>query len=338
MDTRLLLPLAERWSRRAEAGPCRDPVRASQLLRGVYSEHRMRVLGPDDAFGMAFLTRALGPVEVGLLGFGTEVELAQEAASHFTLVSTQLRGRACIRRRDRERSGGEGMVVLDAAHEPVLKRFSADSWRLNLRIDQAALTAKQVAWCGTSALGREAWVDMLRPGTEVHQRWLAWLNFLLTCLTTEASSALQGASGHGQSWADPVVEAGLLLLLQGAQSEPEILSWRQTELAPRHVRRAEEYIRAHAQEPLTLEDMARAAGVSIRTLTDGFRRARDTTPMALLREQRLLGARQDLLQAGPERTVTQVAMQWGFLNVGRFSAQYAVRFGERPGETLRRPA
>jgi AraC-like DNA-binding protein len=45
-----------------------------------------------------------------------------------------------------------------------------------------------------------------------------------------------------------------------------------------------------------------------------------------------------LVRAQPEESVTEIAMQWGFTHMGRFSIEYRQRFGERPSETLSRGA
>lgn len=103
---------------------------------------------------------------------------------------------------------------------------------------------------------------------------------------------------------------------------------------PRLLRRAEEYLRAHAAEPLRMEWVAAAAGCSVRTLQLAFRRFRDTTPWAALHQIRLQAARQDL-QHG-DTSVAIVARRWGFTCNGRFAALYRRRFGEQPSATRRR--
>lgn len=45
--------------------------------------------------------------------------------------------------------------------------------------------------------------------------------------------------------------------------------------------------RPFPEEPLTVEDVAEALGIGVRSLRDGFRRYLDTTPMSYLRETRL---------------------------------------------------
>jgi len=106
--------------------------------------------------------------------------------------------------------------------------------------------------------------------------------------------------------------------------------------APKQVRRAEEYIHAHAGEVVKLSQIAEAAGCSVRALQLAFRTFRDTTPMALLRQARLERAHAELLQSNPgATTVTEIAVKYGFFNIGRFARDYRIAFGQSPSETLR---
>ena len=80
--------------------------------------------------------------------------------------------------------------------------------------------------------------------------------------------------------------------------------------------------------------LAAAAGVSERTLHDGFRRFRATTPMGRLTALRLAAARRRLLDAS-RVTVGRVAAEVGFFQFGRFAGAYRKAFGELPSATLR---
>ena len=101
------------------------------------------------------------------------------------------------------------------------------------------------------------------------------------------------------------------------------------------IRRAEEYVRAHLHHPLSVADLAAAAGVSGRTLRRTFRRHRGCSPMQFVRQLRLEAVRRDLLDAASGVTVSEVALRWGFDHFGRFSAHYRQAFNEHPSETLR---
>lgn len=104
---------------------------------------------------------------------------------------------------------------------------------------------------------------------------------------------------------------------------------------PRYVRRAAEYIEAHAHLPLPVALVARAAGVSVRTLQAGFRKHRGSSPLGFLRGCRLELARRRLL-ATPHESIAEVALACGFHHFGRFSQLYAARFGETPSASRRR--
>lgn len=101
------------------------------------------------------------------------------------------------------------------------------------------------------------------------------------------------------------------------------------------VRRAEEYLRAHAAETIGITDVLSQCGCSRKTLFAAFRRHRDYTPMQFLLETRLKAARDALRCPSPNETVTSIALGHGFSHLGRFSEAYRTRFGESPSETLR---
>lgn len=107
--------------------------------------------------------------------------------------------------------------------------------------------------------------------------------------------------------------------------------------APWQVRKAEEFIAAHWHEPLTVEAIAAATGVSVRSIFKSFRDSRGTSPMAFLKQVRLRHAHALLIAAHSETSVTGVAFACGFHSLGHFSAAYQRLFGEFPSETLRRP-
>jgi len=89
-------------------------------------------------------------------------------------------------------------------------------------------------------------------------------------------------------------------------------------------------------EPLSVAQVATAANLSPRTLHRMIRRQHGVSPMVLLRRLRLAKVRAELEAPRTETTVTRAALQWGFTHLGRFSADYARRFGEPPSRTLRR--
>lgn len=105
---------------------------------------------------------------------------------------------------------------------------------------------------------------------------------------------------------------------------------------PRDLVRALAWARANLHEPIRLETLSRIAGVPPRTLETHFKQFLGTTPMGWVRDARLAQARRALLAPEGGTTVSRVAIDCGFGQLGRFAAQYCSRFEELPSETLRR--
>jgi len=105
---------------------------------------------------------------------------------------------------------------------------------------------------------------------------------------------------------------------------------------PADLVRALEWLRGRLSEPIQLEQLAQIAGVRPRTLEAHFKLFLGTTPLGWVRGMRLTHARQRLLNADPDATVTDIAVASGISQLGRFAAEYRKSFGELPSATLQR--
>jgi transcriptional regulator GlxA family with amidase domain len=91
------------------------------------------------------------------------------------------------------------------------------------------------------------------------------------------------------------------------------------------------------EETLNLLELSQVAGVSLRQLQHAFKAYTGMTPTHWLRLRRLNSAHRALLNSSPlQTTVAEVAMQWSFWHLGRFSSSYYSLFKELPSETLKR--
>lgn len=105
----------------------------------------------------------------------------------------------------------------------------------------------------------------------------------------------------------------------------------------RILRKIEELLREKASEPLYVTDLCAAAGVSQPTLYRIFFDVLDMNPKRYLQLRRLHLVREKLLHdPNPARTVSSVAYDCGFWQLGRFGNAYRTFFGETPSQTLRR--
>ena len=98
-------------------------------------------------------------------------------------------------------------------------------------------------------------------------------------------------------------------------------------------RLARDYMAAHLGQPVYLEDLCTASGLSRRSLQQIFRDKTGISPMEYLCLRRLHGARHELKCGMASVSVKTIAFRWGFWHLGRFSAEYRRVFGELPSTT-----
>jgi transcriptional regulator GlxA family with amidase domain len=101
------------------------------------------------------------------------------------------------------------------------------------------------------------------------------------------------------------------------------------------VTQVDDFLRTNINEPVTVGDLSRMAGVSERTLRSAFHDVLGISPKQWALRQRLAAAHEALSAANPgTTTVTEVAMSYGFFELGRFAGRYRSAFGQRPSQTL----
>src|SRR6476659_7719294 len=96
----------------------------------------------------------------------------------------------------------------------------------------------------------------------------------------------------------------------------------------RHLLRAKDLADARYFEPLDVDDMARAAGLSKAHFSREFRRAFGEPPHAYLLTRRL--ERAAALLRGTDRPVVEVCFAVGLSSVGSFTSSFTRTYGRSP--------
>ncbi|WP_315719739.1 MULTISPECIES: AraC family transcriptional regulator [unclassified Bradyrhizobium] len=250
----------------------------------------------------------------------------------FIRVQMALKGRAvsCV--------GGEATDVNEhqfavaAAGVPWQMACQGGHQRLTLRLDPQALRQRLTALVGVQPRADFA-IDPAIPAAEPQARsLLRLLDFLATQLNAQDSAfpaavyreledavhvAFLCASRH--RFHDMLVDPAPL---------PEFGL----------VKRLEDYIEAHWREPITIERLAREAGVSARSIFRLFERVRGYSPIAFAKSVRLRRAHEMLRSGDPAVTVATAAAACNFANAGHFARYYRATFGELPSTTIARAA
>jgi AraC-like DNA-binding protein len=98
--------------------------------------------------------------------------------------------------------------------------------------------------------------------------------------------------------------------------------------ADRHLLRAKDLADGRYFEPLTVDDLARAAGLSRAHFSREFRRAFGDSPHAYLLTRRL--ARAASLLCSTDQSVAEICLRVGWRSVGSFTTSFKRAYGVPP--------
>lgn len=97
------------------------------------------------------------------------------------------------------------------------------------------------------------------------------------------------------------------------------------------VARAIRMLRAEFRRPLSVADLARAAGMSVSSFHEHFKSVTGTTPLQYQKDLRLIEAQ--ALLADRNQSVAQAAYAVGYESPTHFSRDYSRKFGRSPSKT-----
>ncbi len=303
---------------------------AQTTVAKVLKKHDMRCLDRTRDHKTRLNCLKLADVSLIYLHYGSNMVVEPGPMHDFHLLHMNLEGECGIQYRSKEIVAASGRTVLCSPSRPTRFRWRPDSRVLAVRIDKQALNQHFQTMTGLPVQREIEFEPELDHSTPQGMRWLSLLNFIDQD-SRQPDGLWSSRAGAGQL-------AGLLMttLLMGQPgSHQELVNRPLSPAAPRYVKRAEEFMLANIQQPLTLADLADHVGVSPRSLTNGFREFRGASPMAYFTNLRLERAHEELTAARATTTVTDVANRIGFQHLSHFASLYRRRYGIKPCETLR---
>ncbi|WP_433297514.1 AraC family transcriptional regulator [Actinoplanes sp. CA-030573] len=308
-----------------------DIDQARSVLNRFYYPVAVGTPEGADGFRLCVEVIQLGPLTVGQLSFAAPVSLVAAELNAYH-VSMPTRGRMQARHAGHEIVAGPSMGVVFGPGNPVYTVHESDSAELAVKIDRDALEQELAALLGRPVEGPLELPPAVDLSAGPGHSWSRLVRLLRDELEHKQSLIYQPLI------AEQLRSSVLIgLLLSVPHKYLAELTGPATAAPPRAIRRVVDAIHDEPERPFTVADLAAIAGMSVRSLQEGFRRHLGYAPMAYLQQERLLRAHQTLRQSDPMKdTVAAVAHSWGFAHLGRFASAYRARFGEPPSDTLRR--
>ncbi|KUM43075.1 AraC family transcriptional regulator [Pseudomonas sp. EpS/L25] len=299
-----------------------DVATVSAYVNEHVGQHRIRlpVRGRPRA---SILHRSFSSLDLCRLSYGGEVQVTSPALESVFHLQVLLQGCCLARGAGRERVYAPGQMLLINPDEPVDLTYSEDCEKFILTLPVRVLETA----CLTQGHPLPATGVRFEPqagGAAAVGNFLALLELLCQEaeeVTTPGTSVLY----------ERLVASKLLALVENSTwSSPTTLV-----AGGCRFERLQAFIDEHLAEEISVARLMQVANVSRRTLYSLFERHVGIAPGDYIRQCKLERVRQRLLDPRAS-SVTVVALDLGFLHLGRFAELYRKRFGELPSATWKR--
>ncbi|MBS0367855.1 MAG: AraC family transcriptional regulator [Proteobacteria bacterium] len=298
----------------------------------TFCESRLRKLDGLRPINARLHYRKVRDVGFGRITYGGAVDIDPGCFDSFYLAQVPLSGREVIDVGGQTvcSSGKAGSVI--NATSPSVIHHEVNTEKLVVRIEREVLERSCIQHLGRALRQPIEFLPSMMLDGVAGSRWTGLLRWIYESL------ALDEQCFDSPIMAAQVEQAVIATLLTcQPHNYTEELTGEERSIAPAFVKRIERYIEDNADQPITIVDLAEHAGVSSRSIFNGFRRFRNTSPMLYLKEVRMRRVNEELKRLSPsDTTVTAVAYHWGFTHLGHFTTDYKRRFGESPSQTLAR--
>ncbi len=269
-------------------------------------------------------------LSLNYIRYGCDVTINPGELTDFYLVQIPLSGGARVRngRKTVEASQRVG-TVLNPTRETQMIWYEGCE-KLLLQIDATALHQTAERILGQSILHPIVFDPEVRLNAPRLQNWER--KFRAAVAVADQNGAFGGRQHKHQALFEEELIAGFLM------AQPSTIHHMMTQAQPHvsspQINRARSYMLEHLADPITVAQIAAAAGCSIRSLQLSFQQSFGCTPIGFLQRQRLNHAHMLAQSVTRETLVSSIAYEAGFFHLGRFSIAYREAFGCSPRDTL----
>lgn len=307
-----------------------DLDEARDQVARVFCPHRLVTTSSTGLVDTVHNRVSLGQLSLNYLDYGAEVEIDPGELSSFFLIQMPLAGGAEITCGKSTITSTPSLASVPTPTERLSMTWHEQSPHLLLYFSRITAESRLVELLGQNLIAPlrfELGMDLTTPDA------VSWRRLVdLAVLDADAGGLTMHTAVREQL--EDMILTGLLMTHRHNYSEPLSRNYRPA--APRAIREAVAVFEANPERTPTMTELARAAGVSIRSLQVGFQQYMGMSPTEYLRDLRLQHVRADLLDpANRTSSVADIAYRWGFNHLGRFAQMYRKRFGELPSATHR---
>lgn len=307
----------------------RNPDEVVDYVGEVLAPHRMDTRYPTE-MAAQLACFDLAPVKIVDIQYGTEVWVDPGELEACYLVHAALQGETTMRTGTDDTMIRPDNLYVSSPGKAFKCRMSPECRHLTVRIQASALEGY---------LSRVLNIAITRPlifyagqegGRELPTVWRNMIAHIVRLV--DDAPVLMGNAQTQKQYSMVLID---MLLSNYCNSYSEQIALYGNDISPRHVRQARDIIHASLDETISVTDIAEQVGVSVRSLQIGFRQFIGLTPFEYVRRHRLEKLHRALMDNGGGQSVTELMLECGIINFGRYAQYYRQQYGCRPSDTLR---
>ena len=301
-----------------------------ELLSQRLSRHRFDCQR-DVVMDARIYSLDVGAIQVVDLQYGADVDVEAHIEEDYFLVHLALAGETTMSTKGQRHRLGPNELLISSPKTPLKVQMTAHCRHLAVRVP--------VSVC-TDYIGQSLHIPVKRPlefyaeqqgSRELPQVWRGMIAHMID--TLRVAPGVMSSRRLQHHYAELLAE---VLLDNYSNSYSEQIALYGNDISPRHVRRAREIIHKSLEETIAIGQLAEQVGVSVRSLQNGFRQFLGVTPVEYVRRHRLEKLHDALSRNDGQTSVTQLMLECGIVNFGRYAQYYRQQYGCLPSENLRR--
>lgn len=313
-------------ARRDFAVQSRQITEAQDWMQRINGPHRLQVHNQSQLYFKHYGTE-VGHVATGFIRYSTEATIIAQDLTQSYCIGLPLKGEQYISVDQAEFLSTPDTGVILSPNMSFQMTMAENCEKRMVRLSRFA-----VEECLRQLLLKNLDQPLVfKPQMDLVGQAKPWVKLFQQLLPLlESHNSLVGEQILWQPLEQALIKS--LLYLQPHNYSEQLLGLQR----PAYLLSLEDELRSCVMESLTLAEIEKRAGVSRDRLYRDFQRYYGIAPMAYFKRLKLDGVRQRLLQAHADETVSAIALDYGFNQLGRFSQEYKEHFNELPSETLAR--
>ncbi len=309
------------------------PSLVHQQMRALTGDHYCSVENTHTTKDKAiFLHSQIGSSSINYLSYGQEVDVRATKPCSMYHIQIVTRGRCEIRSEGRCFTANKHNAVIINPTGNIKVTYSPDCEKVVVLVDPETvkkelyeITRRPIK---TPIVFQECFDISSSPGLDLVR--------LISHMTHDmfSESSFYTASNCLSQSAEKLLIQYLLRSIDNTHSY--VIFKAEAEHQPAWLINIDAYIDNNIREAITPEALAKATNLNIRTMYERFKHHQGISPMAYVKKLKLEKARQELKKAHlTGKSVTDIAMEFQFTHLGRFSAEYKKEYHELPSHTVR---